>query len=75
MASLPKSSSPSAYVDISIIEGGQLDVPKNLIEKDGSEGKNVVPSYAFLIEHKGLGKKVFFDLGLCKVHPNSPCPC
>ena len=69
MTSLPKPPSATAYVDVSIITGGELSVPSNLVHKDGPEDENVCPSYAFLIEHKTLGKKVFFDLGIYKVCP------
>jgi hypothetical protein len=67
MTSLLEPLSTTAYVDISILTSGELSIPRNLLHKDGLKDENVCPSYSFLIEHKTLGKKVFFDLGICKV--------
>jgi hypothetical protein len=65
--SLPKPSSQSAYVEVTIISAGSLDMPEYFINKDAPEDSITLPDYAFLIEHKGLGKKVFFDVGIAKV--------
>jgi hypothetical protein len=71
MTSLPKPSSTTGYVDVSILTGGELSVPRNMVHKDGPEDENICPSYSFLIENKTLGKKVLFDLGVYKVFPTS----
>jgi hypothetical protein len=67
MTSLPKPSSTTGYVDVSILTGGELSVPRNMVHKDGPEDENICPSYSFLIENKTLGKKALFDLGVYKV--------
>jgi hypothetical protein len=65
MTSLPRASSSNAYVDISLIPTGVLSLPDNFLHKNGNPEKiGVVPDYAFLIEHKASGKKLFFDLGI-----------
>jgi hypothetical protein len=65
MSSLPKASSASAYVDISLIPTGVLSLPDNFLHKNGDPEKiAVVPDYAFLIEHKASAKNFFFDLGI-----------
>jgi hypothetical protein len=68
MISLPKAGSPSAHVDVSLIRGGKIGIPDYCFHENGTRDEIVVPDYAFLIEHRSLGKKVFFDLGLNKVY-------
>lgn len=68
--SLPKAASSSAFVDVTIFLAGTLDIPEYLINKDAPKEPLICPVYAFLIQHKTLGKKVFFDLGLSKVINN-----
>lgn len=65
--SLPKPSSDSAYVDVTIVLGGSLEMPEYFINKDGSKSNITLPDYAFIIQHKKLQKNILFDVGLEKV--------
>jgi len=67
MSGLPSASSSSAWVDVTIVSAGALNMPGHYILKDAPEDLITIPDYAFLIEHKTLGKKVFFDVGMAKV--------
>jgi len=67
MSSLPKATSSTAYVDITLIETGTIDIPLWMLHQGGPEGMIRIPVYCFLIEHGSLGKKVMFDLGVPKV--------
>jgi hypothetical protein len=64
---LPKPASSTAYVDVTLIPAGKLDIPDYTLHQNGTEKLLICPDYAFLIEHNALGKKVFFDLGIAKV--------
>jgi hypothetical protein len=67
MSSLPKATSSTAYVDITLIETGTIDIPLWALHQDGPQDTIRIPVYCFLIEHGSLGKKVMFDLGVPKV--------
>ena len=56
-----------AHVDITIISAGKVALPDYTLHANGTEEVITLPDYVFLIEHHGLGKKVFFDLGVAKV--------
>jgi hypothetical protein len=56
-----------AYVDITLIENGTIDIPLWALHQDGPQDTIRIPVYCFLIEHRSLGKKVMFDLGVPKV--------
>jgi hypothetical protein len=71
MSSLPKATSSTAYVDITLIETGTIDIPLWALHQDGPQDMTRIPVYCFLIEHGSLGKKVMFDLGVPKVF--APC--
>lgn len=64
---LPQASSSTAYVDITVIPAGNVVLPDYTLHENGTDEKITLPDYAFLIEHKALGKKAFFDLGVAKV--------
>lgn len=61
----------SAHVDITIIPAGNVALPDYTIHANGTEEVITLPDYIFLIEHQGLGKKAFFDLGVAKVYKSS----
>ena len=67
MASLPEATSSTAYVDVTLIPAGSIGIPDKCFHENGTEDEIVIPDYAFLIEHKTLSKKIFFDVGLSKV--------
>ena len=76
MATLPQALSTTAYVDITLIPAGSMRIPDYTVHENGTEEDIICPDYAFLIEHKALGKKAFFDLGIPKVqfsHTSSNC--
>lgn len=58
----------SAHVDITIIPAGNVTLPDYTIHANGTEEVITLPDYVFLIEHQGLGKKAFFDLGVANVY-------
>lgn len=62
----------SAHVDITVIPAGNVALPDYTLHANGSEEVITLPDYAFLIEHHGLGKKAFFDLGVAKVFLFAP---
>jgi hypothetical protein len=63
MASLPKATSVDAFVKISIVLAGTMEIPDWALHLNGGKDFLDCPVYTFLIEHPKLGK-VFFDLGL-----------
>lgn len=48
------------------LKTGTLSMPAFLLVQD-YEGDMLLTDYSFLIEHKGSGRRVLFDLGLRKV--------
>jgi hypothetical protein len=67
MSPLPKANSPTAHTSVSIVECGVLTIADYIFHENGTQEDHKCPVYAFYIEHKGLGKKAFFDLGVSKV--------
>jgi hypothetical protein len=64
---IPKSK--GSTVDVSVILAGLVTYPASMAIKEplpGNEMLSETPCYSFLIEHKGNGKKLLFDLGLDK---------
>jgi hypothetical protein len=64
---IPKSTGSS--VDVMVMLAGLVTYPASMAIKDplpGHEMLSQTPSYSFLIENKGKGKKLLFDLGLDK---------
>jgi hypothetical protein len=70
MGPLPLPSSATAYVDITIILTGSIDIPEWALHEGATNDVVKCPVYAFLVEHKALGKKAFFDLGIHNVAPS-----
>jgi hypothetical protein len=64
MATLPKAISADAFVNVTIVAGGDMAIPDWALHLDGTKEFRKCPVYTFLIEHEKLGKKVFFDQGL-----------
>jgi hypothetical protein len=67
MATLPKAISADAFVNVTIVAGGDMAIPDWALHLDGTKEFSKCPVYTFLIEHEKLGKKVFFDQGLSTV--------
>ena len=57
----------AAHVDVTVIPAGNVALPDYTLHANGTEEVITLPDYVFLIEHHGLGKKAFFDLGVAKV--------
>ncbi|CAG8199884.1 unnamed protein product [Penicillium nalgiovense] len=64
---IPKST--GSTVDVSVILAGLVTYPASMAIKEplpGNEMLSETPCYSFLIENKGKGKRLLFDLGLDK---------
>ncbi|RAK87820.1 metallo-beta-lactamase superfamily protein [Aspergillus costaricaensis CBS 115574] len=68
MAPLTLPENMGSTVDVSIIHAGRTIVPTAYVVQMPISGHDVLdmPCYSFLIENKGLNKRVLFDLGLRK---------
>jgi glyoxylase-like metal-dependent hydrolase (beta-lactamase superfamily II) len=65
--SLPAPCEGQPYFDVSVLEGGLLDLKDEMFITNAEPGKvNCAPSLSFLLTHSLTGKKVVFDLGIRK---------
>ncbi|KAG2144502.1 beta-lactamase-like protein [Suillus clintonianus] len=62
--SLPSPSNEQAYMYVSALEAGHLNVPLSLMAVDQSDGPIDFPSLAFFLRHSKSDKRVVFDLGI-----------
>ncbi|KAG1845721.1 beta-lactamase-like protein [Suillus subalutaceus] len=62
--SLPPPSDEQAYMYVSALEAGHLNVPLSLMAADQSDDPIIFPSLAFLLRHSKSNKRVVFDLGI-----------
>ena len=63
--SLPPPSDDQAYMDVSALEAGHLNIPLNLIAAgDQPDDPIICPSLAFFLRHSKSTKRVVFDLGI-----------
>ncbi|KAG2352672.1 beta-lactamase-like protein [Suillus spraguei] len=62
--SLPPPSDEQAYMYVSALEAGHLNVPLSLMAANQSEDPIIFPSLAFLLRHSKSNKRVVFDLGI-----------
>ncbi|KAG1793261.1 beta-lactamase-like protein [Suillus plorans] len=63
--SLPAPSDEQAYMYVSALEGGHMNVPLDLIlAGDQPDEPIVCPSLAFFLRHSKSNKRVVFDLGI-----------
>jgi hypothetical protein len=71
VTSLPAATSDNAFVGVTIIPAGTIGIPDWALHLNGTKEFRQCPVYAFLIEHRQLKQKVFFDLGLSTVMPQT----
>jgi glyoxylase-like metal-dependent hydrolase (beta-lactamase superfamily II) len=64
-AQLPPPGVEQAFCDVSALEAGRLDMPAERFVTTAAKGeKHIVPSLAFLIQHRPSGTRLLFDLGI-----------
>lgn len=62
---LPPPAFNQAYMSVSALEAGLVDLPSLLTVSDATPNEiHTVPSLAFLLTHSQSGKRIVFDLGL-----------
>jgi hypothetical protein len=62
--SLPTPSDEQAYMYVSALEAGHLNVPLSLMAVNQSDDPITFPSLAFFLRHSESNKRVVFDLGI-----------
>lgn len=62
--SLPTPSDEQAYMYVSALEAGHLNVPLSLMAVNQSDDPITFPSLAFFLRHSKSNKRVVFDLGI-----------
>lgn len=62
--SLPPPQADQAYLDVSALEAGEMQMHLEIFVDDAEPGSTVtVPSMAFLLTHSKSGQRILFDLG------------